>query len=144
MEIERQRQEQRRIASERQQQQQRSPQHNLKLLEQWQEAAIALGKSAEYVERILLVTADYQCGLPLSEKAIAARQKNLAANPAKNATSSAGVKADPRPRAGTKETRARSGFGPMRCADFSYLWGEGPLFTGQSGASTCRGLLTTG
>jgi len=79
VEIERQRQEQRRIASERQQQ--REPQHNLKLLKQWQEAAIALGKSAEYVERILLVTADYQCGLPLSDQAIAARQKNLAANP---------------------------------------------------------------
>jgi len=116
----------------------------LKLLEQWQEAAIALGKSAEYVERILLVTADYQCGLPLSDQTIAARQKDLAANPAKNATRAAGVKADPRPRAGTKETRARSGFQPMRCADFSYLWGEGPLFTGQSGASACRGLLTTG
>lgn len=46
-----------------------------------------------------------------------------AANPAKDATSSAGVKADSRPRAGTEETRARSGFQPMRCADFSCLWG---------------------
>ncbi len=34
---------------------------------------------ASYVERILLVTADYQRGLPLSEKTIAARQKDLTA-----------------------------------------------------------------
>ncbi len=79
VEAERQRQEQRRIALERQQQQQRERQHNLKLLGQWQEAALSLGKPADYVERIQEVTADYQRGLPLSEKTIEARQKDLAA-----------------------------------------------------------------
>ena len=79
MEIERQRQEQRRIAMERQQQQQRERQHNLKLLGQWQEAAISLGRPASYLERIRQVTADYQRGVPLSEKTIAARQQDLAA-----------------------------------------------------------------
>lgn len=79
VEIERQQQEQQRIAKERQQQQQRERQHNLKLLGQWQEAAIALGKPVSYVERIREVTVDYQRGLPLSEKTIEARQKDLAA-----------------------------------------------------------------
>ena len=78
MEIERQRQEQQRIASELRQQQQQERQHNLKLLLQWQKSAISLGKPADYVERILEVTADYQRGLPLSEKTIAARQQDLA------------------------------------------------------------------
>jgi hypothetical protein len=78
MEIERQQQEERRISSERQQQQQER-QHNLKLLLQWQETAIALGKPVSYIERIREVTADYQQGLPLSEKTIAARQQDLAA-----------------------------------------------------------------
>jgi hypothetical protein len=76
---ERQRQEQQRIALELRQQQQQERQHNLKLLGQWQKAAISLGKPADYVERILEVTADYQRGLPLSEKTIAARQQDLAA-----------------------------------------------------------------
>jgi hypothetical protein len=80
VEIERQRQEQQRIAEERQQQQQQERQHNLKLLGQWQESAISLGKPASYIERILEVTADYQRGLPLSEKTIAARQQDLAAH----------------------------------------------------------------
>jgi uncharacterized protein YbcV (DUF1398 family) len=79
VEIERQRQEQQRIALERQQQQQQERQHNLKLLGQWQKVAISLGKPASYVERIREVTADYQRGLPLSEKTIAARQQDLAA-----------------------------------------------------------------
>ena len=79
VEIERQQQEERRIASERQQQQQQERQHNLKLLLQWQETAISLGRPASYVERIREVTADYQQGLPLSEKTIAARQQDLAA-----------------------------------------------------------------
>jgi len=79
VEIELERQDQRRITKERQQQQQLEGQHNLKLLGQWQSAALALGKPASYVERILLVTADYQRGLPLSEKTIAARQKDLTA-----------------------------------------------------------------
>ncbi|WP_009630911.1 relaxase/mobilization nuclease domain-containing protein [Synechocystis sp. PCC 7509] len=79
VELERQQQEERRIASERQQQQQQERQHNLKLLLQWQETAIALGRPASYVERIREVTADYQRGLPLSEKTIAARQQDLAA-----------------------------------------------------------------
>jgi len=52
VEIERQHQEQQRIAKERQQQQQRERQHNLKLLGQWQSAAISLGKPALYVELI--------------------------------------------------------------------------------------------
>ncbi|WP_158265928.1 relaxase/mobilization nuclease domain-containing protein [Chroococcidiopsis sp. CCALA 051] len=78
-EAERQRQEQRRIAKERQLIQQRERQDNLKQLLQWQEAAISLGKPASYVERIREVTADYQRGLPLSEKIVAARQKDLAA-----------------------------------------------------------------
>ena len=78
MEIERQRQEQQRLAKERQQQQQRERQHNLKLLLQWQEAALSLGRPVSYVERILEVTADYQRGIPLSEKTIEARQKDLA------------------------------------------------------------------
>jgi hypothetical protein len=78
VELERQQQEERRIASDRQQQQQER-QHNLKLLLQWQETAIALGRPASYVERIREVTADYQRGLPLSEKTIAARQQDLAA-----------------------------------------------------------------
>lgn len=78
VEIERQRQEQQRIATERQQQQQLERQHNLKLLVQWQKAAISLDKPASYVERIREVTADYQRGLPLSEKIIAARQEDLA------------------------------------------------------------------
>jgi hypothetical protein len=79
LEIERQRQEQQRIASERQQQQQLERQHNLKLLGQWQKAAIALGKPADYVSRIREVTADYQRGLPLSEKIVEARHTDLAA-----------------------------------------------------------------
>ncbi len=40
---------------------------------------IALGRPVSYVERIREVTADYQRGLPLSEKTIAARQKDLTA-----------------------------------------------------------------
>ena len=100
--------EQQRIAKERQLLEQQERQHNLELLGQWQKAAISLGKPADYVERIREVTADYQRGLPLSAKTIAARQKDLAAKPATDATSSA---------------RTRSGFQPMRCADFSYLWG---------------------
>jgi len=79
VEIERQQQEQRRIAKERQQQQQRERQHNLKLLGQWQEAALSLGRPESYVERIREVTASYQRGLPLSDQTIAARQKDLAA-----------------------------------------------------------------
>lgn len=79
VEIERQRQEQQRIALELRQQQQQERQHNLKQLEQWQKAAISLGKPADYVERIREVTASYQRGLPLSEKTIAARQQDLAA-----------------------------------------------------------------
>jgi len=79
VEIERQRQEQQRIALERQQQQQRERQHNLKLLGQWQSAAISLGRPADYVERIREVTASYQRGLPLSDQTIAARQKDLTA-----------------------------------------------------------------
>ena len=80
MEIERQRQEQQRITLERQLIQQQERQYNLKLLLQWQESAISLGKPAFYVERIREVTADYQRGLPLSEKTIAARQQDLAAH----------------------------------------------------------------
>ncbi len=79
VEIERQRQEEQRIALELRQQQQQERQHNLKLLGQWQKAAISLGKPASYVERIQQVTADYQRGLPLSEKTIEARQQDLAA-----------------------------------------------------------------
>lgn len=79
VEIERQRTEQQRIALERQLIQQQERQHNLKQLEQWQEAAISLGKPASYIERIREVTASYQRGLPLSEKTIAARQQDLAA-----------------------------------------------------------------
>jgi hypothetical protein len=78
VEIEHQQQEQRRIALELKQQQQRERQHNLKLLLQWQEAASALGRPVSYVERIKEVTASYQRGLPLSEKTIEARQKDLA------------------------------------------------------------------
>ena len=78
VETERQRTEQQRIALELRQQQQQERQHNLKLLGQWQKAAISLGKPASYVERIREVTADYQRGLPLSEKTIAARQQDLA------------------------------------------------------------------
>jgi len=79
VEAERQLMEQRRVALELKQQQQRERQHNLKLLGQWQEAAISLGKPASYVERIQAVTSDYQGGLPLSDQTIAARQKDLAA-----------------------------------------------------------------
>ena len=79
MELERQQQEERRIAQERQLIQQQERQHNLKLLLQWQETAIALGRPVSYVERIREVTADYQRGLPLSEKTIEARQQDLAA-----------------------------------------------------------------
>ena len=78
MEIERQITEQQRIASVRQQQQQLERQHNLKLLKQWQKVAISLDKPADYVERIREVTADYQRGLPLSEKIVEARQEDLA------------------------------------------------------------------
>jgi hypothetical protein len=78
MEIERQITEQQRIATERQQQQQQERQRNLKLLEQWQKAAIALGKPADYVSRIVEVTADYQRGLPLSKNIVEARQQDLA------------------------------------------------------------------
>jgi hypothetical protein len=78
LEIERQITEQQRIATERQQQQQKERQHNLKLLGQWQKAAISLGRPADYVERIREVAADYQRGLPLSEKIVEARQKDLA------------------------------------------------------------------
>lgn len=73
-----QRQEKRRIALERQQQQQKERQHNLKLLGQWQEAAITLGRPPSYVERIQEVTANYQRGIPLSEQTISARQQDLA------------------------------------------------------------------
>lgn len=79
VEVERQRQEQRRIAVERQQRQLQERQHNLKLLGQWQEAAIALNKPASYIERIQEIRADYQRGLPLSEQTFAARQQDLAA-----------------------------------------------------------------
>jgi hypothetical protein len=79
VEIERQQQEQRRIAKERQLIQQQERQRNLELLGQWHSSAIALGKPADYVSRIREVTADYQRGLPLSEKTIAARQQDLAA-----------------------------------------------------------------
>jgi len=79
VEAERQLMEQRRVALELKQQQQRERQHNLELLGQWQKAAISLGKPVSYVERILLVTASYQRGLPLSEQTIAARQQDLAA-----------------------------------------------------------------
>jgi len=79
VEMELEQQEQRRIALELKQQQQQERKHNLKLLGQWQEAAISLGKPASYVERIQAVTADYQRGLPLSDQTIAARQKDLAA-----------------------------------------------------------------
>ena len=79
LETERQRTEQQRIASELRQQQQQERQHNLKLLGQWQKAAISLGKPADYIERIREVTASYQRGLPLSEKTIEARQQDLAA-----------------------------------------------------------------
>lgn len=79
VELERQHQEQQRIAKERQQQQQQERQHNLKLLGQWEKAAISLGRPASYIEQIREVTADYQRGLPLSEKTIAARQQDLAA-----------------------------------------------------------------
>lgn len=78
MEIERQIQEQQRIAKERQRIEQLERQHNLKLLGQWQKAAIALGKPADYVSRIREVTADYQRGLPLSDKIVEARQEDLA------------------------------------------------------------------
>ena len=78
MEIERQITEQQRIASVRQQQQQLERQHNLKLLKQWQKAAIALGKPADYVSRIVEVTADYQRGLPLSENIVEAGTEDLA------------------------------------------------------------------
>lgn len=79
VEVERQRQEKRRIALERQQRQQQERQHNLKLLGQWQAAAIALNKPASYIERIQEIRADYQRGLPLSEQTFAARQQDLAA-----------------------------------------------------------------
>ena len=78
VERERQRQEQQRLATERQRKQQLERQHNLKRLEQWHSAALSLGKSADYVERIRVVTADYQRGLPLSENIVAARQQDLA------------------------------------------------------------------
>ena len=78
VERERQRQEQQRIAQERQRQQQLERQYHLERLEQWHSAALALGKPADYVERIREITADYQRGLPLSEKTIAARQQDLA------------------------------------------------------------------
>ena len=78
VERERQRQEQQRLATEHQRKQQLERQHNLKLLEQWHSAAIALGRPTGYVERIREVTADYQRGLPLSEKIVAARQQDLA------------------------------------------------------------------
>lgn len=78
VERERQRQEQQRLAQERQRRQQLERQQNLKLLEQWHSAAIALGRPANYVERIREVTADYQSGLPLSEKSVAARKQDLA------------------------------------------------------------------
>ena len=78
VERERQRQEQQRITQERQRQQQLERQYHLERLEQWHSAAIALGKPADYVERIRVVTADYQRGLPLSEKSVAARTKDLA------------------------------------------------------------------
>lgn len=78
LEIERQIQQQQRIAKERQRQEQLERQHNLDLLKQWHSAAISLGKPADYVERIGEVTANYQRGLLLSEQIVAARQKDLA------------------------------------------------------------------
>ena len=74
---------------------------------------LTLGKPADYVERILLVTASYQRGLPLSEKTIAVRQQDARCSPATDTTRAAGT---------------RSGFQPMRCADFSYLWGGARVF----------------
>ena len=78
VERERQRQEQQRITLERQRQQQLERQYHLKRLEQWHSAALALGKPTDYVERIREITADYQRGISLSEKTIAARQQDLA------------------------------------------------------------------
>lgn len=78
VEVERQCQEQRRIALERQQRLRQERQYNLKLLGQWQEAAIALDRPAFYVERIQAITADYKRGQPLSEQVVAARKQDLA------------------------------------------------------------------
>ena len=79
VEIERQRQEMQRRAKEQEQQEQRERQHNLKLLGQWEETAISLGRPANYVERIREITVDMARGLPLSEKAIEAYEQDLAA-----------------------------------------------------------------
>jgi hypothetical protein len=77
-EAERQRQSQQRIALELSQQQHQERQHNLKLLGQWEEAALS-GQTCLVCGADSLVTADYQRGLPLSDQTIAARQKDLAA-----------------------------------------------------------------
>lgn len=77
--VERERQiaEQKRIAQERQQREEIKRQRELKLLEQWQEAARSLGKTASYIQRIRELTTDYRGGQPLSDKAMAVREKDL-------------------------------------------------------------------
>jgi hypothetical protein len=72
VEIERQQKEQQRIAAERERLQQQQRQRYLKLLAHWEQIAIALGRSADYVEKIQQITDSYERGLPLSKKAIEA------------------------------------------------------------------------
>lgn len=79
VEIERQRQEQQRRIKEQQQREQREREHNLKLLGQWEQTAIHLGRSANYVKRIREITTDYQRGVPLSEKTIEAYERDRSA-----------------------------------------------------------------
>jgi hypothetical protein len=69
--------EQKRIAKERQQREEIKRERELKLLEQWQGAAISLGKPESYIQRIREVAADYEGGQLLSDKVMAAREKDL-------------------------------------------------------------------
>jgi hypothetical protein len=69
--------ERKRISQERQQREEMKRERELKLLEQWQGAAISLGKPESYIQRIREMVTDYEGGKPLSEKVMAAREKDL-------------------------------------------------------------------
>jgi hypothetical protein len=77
LQTERQNAERQRLAQERQQQEEIKRERELKLLEQWQQAAISIGRPASYIQRIREVAADCQRGQLLSDKAMAAREKDL-------------------------------------------------------------------
>ena len=60
------------------QEKERNKQHDLRLLREWYSVAENLGRPQEYLKRIREVATDYKRGVPLSDKAAAARERDLA------------------------------------------------------------------